>query len=126
MYWLTSSPVVETVMRDFAPEGFETRKPGHKKIRRTPLTSLGSDDEWSLDGFDKMVKAGFGIYGIRCKWSGRYLHYVVVPSNRYAAVVGVLFLQCVKKYGGWSRNVLSCFLLTTVSLLHRDSSSGDQ
>ena len=53
-----------------------------------------------MDGHDKLNSAGFGIYGIRDKFSGNHLHYKVLPSNRYASVVGVVFLQCAKKRGG--------------------------
>ncbi|KAJ7443041.1 hypothetical protein B0H11DRAFT_2251105 [Mycena galericulata] len=93
---------VTGVMRDFHPEGFASRHPHakKKKIHRQPLTSIGPDEEWSMDGHDKLNAAGFGIYGIRDKYSGNYLHYRVVPSNRYAAVVGVIFLECAKKLGG--------------------------
>lgn len=87
-------------MHAFAADGFKKRKPGHKKINRRVLVALGPDAEWSLDGFDKLMVAGFAIYGIRDKWSCFFLHYVVVPSNRHAAVVGVIYLQCVRKYGG--------------------------
>lgn len=87
-------------MRAFAGDGFEKRKPGRKKINRRVLVALGPDAEWSLDGFDKLMVAGFAIYGIRDKWSRFFLYYVVVPSNRYAAVIGVIYLQCVRKYGG--------------------------
>ncbi|KAJ6614416.1 hypothetical protein B0H10DRAFT_1803543, partial [Mycena sp. CBHHK59/15] len=92
---------ISRVMHDFGDEGFNKRHPhAKKKLLRTPLTSVGPDEEWSMDGHDKLNKAGFGIYGIREKWSGNWLHYRVVPSNRYAAVVGVLFLECSKKRGG--------------------------
>lgn len=87
-------------MKNYAPEGFANRMPRRKKINRRALISLGSDAEWSLDGFDKLMAAGFAIYGIRDKWSRYWLFYVVMPSNRYAAAIGVVFLQCVRKYGG--------------------------
>ncbi len=91
-------------MRDFAPEGFKKRHPrAKKKIIRTPLSAVGPDDEWSMDGHDKLAALGFEIYGIRDVWAGKYLHYRVVPSNRYASVVGVLYLECAKKCGGWCR-----------------------
>ncbi|KAJ7172053.1 hypothetical protein C8R46DRAFT_1073669 [Mycena filopes] len=93
---------ISRVMHDFHPEGFEARHPLAKKktINRQPLTAVGPDDEWSMDGHDKLNKAGFGIYGIRDKYGGTWLHYRVVPSNRYAAVVGVIFLECARKQGG--------------------------
>ncbi|KAJ3771813.1 hypothetical protein FB446DRAFT_82805 [Lentinula raphanica] len=90
---------ITQVMQDYAPEGFQQRAPGTKVIHRTPLVSNGPNDEWSMDGHDKLAKAGFEIYGIRDKYTGKYLHYVVLPSNRYAAVIGVVLLECIKKYG---------------------------
>lgn len=100
---LIPSPVVEATMRSFAGEGFEKRRPGHKRMTRRALVALGPNSEWSLDGHDKLWEAGFGIYGIRDKWSRFWLYYVVMPSNRYAAAVGVVFLRCVRKYGGLCR-----------------------
>ena len=79
-------------MRAFAADGFAKRKPGQKKITQRVLVALGPDAKRSLDGF--------GIYGIWDKWARFWLLYVVVPSNRYSAVIGVIFLRCVRKYGG--------------------------
>lgn len=89
-------------MHEHAPEGFIQRHPHcqSRKLVRTALTAVGPDEEWSIDGHDKLYEAGFGIYGIRDKWGGLRLYYKVVPSNRYAAVVGVLYLLCVRKRGG--------------------------
>ncbi|KAF9006806.1 hypothetical protein BDZ89DRAFT_1079590 [Hymenopellis radicata] len=89
---------VAQVMQDYAPEAFQSRAPGQKVIHRTPLVSLGPNEEWSMDGHDKLAKAGFGVYGIRDKYSGFFLHYQVVPSNCYAAVVAILLLECIMKY----------------------------
>lgn len=96
---------ISTVMHDFAGEGFQKRHPrANKKRVRTHLTAVGPDDEWSLDGHDKLNQAGFGVYGIRDKWGGRFHHYRVTPANkhRHASVVGVIYLECVKKRGGTS------------------------
>lgn len=87
-------------MKAFAPGGFDKRKPTSRKLKRSALVSVGANAEWSLDGHDKLLSAGFAIYGIRDKWSGYWLFYVVVPSNRFAAAIGVIYLQCVRKYGG--------------------------
>lgn len=98
-------------MHDFHEEGFQNRHPlaKKKKIVRQPLTAIGPDEEWSMDGHDKLNRAGFGIYGIRDKYSANFLHYRVLPSNRYAAVIGVVFLECAKIRGG------SCFTLAVVT-----------
>ncbi|KAJ7826448.1 hypothetical protein B0H14DRAFT_2817192 [Mycena olivaceomarginata] len=92
---------VSAVMHDFEGDGFKKCHPKRrKKIIRIPLTSIGPHEEWSMDGHDKLNRAGFGTYGIRDKWGGKFLHYRVLPSNRYAVVVGVVYLECVKKHGG--------------------------
>ncbi|KZS89724.1 hypothetical protein SISNIDRAFT_416609, partial [Sistotremastrum niveocremeum HHB9708] len=92
--------IVHATMKAHAPEGFISRDPRSKEIGREPLYAIGPDDEWSLDGHDKLASEGFAIYGIRDKWSGRWLSAMVVPSNRYAAVIGVIFLKLVKERGG--------------------------
>ncbi|KAF8896995.1 hypothetical protein CPB85DRAFT_1155832, partial [Mucidula mucida] len=84
-------------MQDFHPEPFARRAPGHKVVHCTPLIVLGPDEEWSMDGFDKLARAGFPIYGIYDKFAGIFLHYRVLPSNRYVAVIGIVFLECIKK-----------------------------
>ncbi|KAK7052603.1 hypothetical protein R3P38DRAFT_2861331 [Favolaschia claudopus] len=93
---------ISDVMHTFEEEGFEKRDPKAQKktVNRTPLTAVGPHEEWSMDGHDKMNEAGFGIYGIRDKWGTKFLHYRVLPSNRFADVIGVVFLECAKKYGG--------------------------
>lgn len=101
------SDKVTQVMQDFAPEGFQNRAPGRKVIHRTPLVSLGPNEEWSMDGHDKLAKAGFGIYGIRDKWGSLWLHYRVLPSNRYAVVIAIVILECIKKIGSES-STLNC------------------
>ncbi|KAK6977143.1 hypothetical protein R3P38DRAFT_3335022 [Favolaschia claudopus] len=93
---------ISGVMHTFEEEGFEKRDPKAQKktVKRSALTSVGPHEEWSMDGHDKLNEAGFGIYGIRDKWGTKYLHYRVLPSNRYATVIGVVYLECAKKI--WS------------------------
>ncbi|KAK7027209.1 hypothetical protein R3P38DRAFT_2527115 [Favolaschia claudopus] len=90
---------ISGVMHTFEEEGFEKRDPKAQKktVKRSALTSVGPHEEWSMDGHDKLNEAGFGIYGIRDKWGTKYLHYRVLPSNRYATVIGVVYLECAKK-----------------------------
>ncbi|KAJ7477589.1 hypothetical protein FB451DRAFT_1033041 [Mycena latifolia] len=88
-------------MHDFAGEGFKKQHPHAKKqIIHKPLTSVGPDEEWSMDGHNKLNRVGFRIYGLCEKWLKRRHHYQVLPSNRYATLVGVVFLECVKNRGG--------------------------
>jgi len=93
---------IEHVMHAYAPQGFVDRHPlSHRKtLVRTPLTSVGPDEEWSIDGHDKLAHAGFGIYGIVDKWGGGKLQFSVLPSNRKAKACLVVFLRCAKERGG--------------------------
>ncbi|KAF8486785.1 hypothetical protein DFH94DRAFT_796573 [Russula ochroleuca] len=83
------------------PDGFTICEPSaHKKVFRVPLVSLGPHHEWSADGHDKLTKLGFPIWGIRDKWSGKWLGLWVVPNNRLKVTIGYLYLLLVKKLGG--------------------------
>ncbi|KAF5386057.1 hypothetical protein D9615_002423 [Tricholomella constricta] len=87
-------------MRLHHPEGFKLREPSVKKIKRGALTSLGPHHEWSADGHDKLSQIGFPIWGVRDKWSGKWLGLWVLPNNRYQASVGYLYLSLVVELGG--------------------------
>lgn len=92
--------LTEAVMRAFAPQGFVTRRPNSKQLKRSTLVAVGPDAEWSVDGHDKLKGIGMEVYGIRDKWGGKFIHYVVLPSNRFADIIGVVLLDCVLKCGG--------------------------
>ncbi|KAH9838971.1 uncharacterized protein C8Q71DRAFT_746953 [Rhodofomes roseus] len=93
---------VDRVMHAYAPQGFVDRHPlsRRKTLVRTPLTSVGPDEEWLIDGHDKLAHAGFGIYGIVDKWGGGKLQFNVLPSNRKAKACLVVYLRCAKERGG--------------------------
>ena len=87
-------------MKAYTGGSFAAHKAGTKSIKHKTLVAVGPNAEWSLDRFDKLLSAGFAIYGIRDKWSQFWLLYKVMPSNRYADVIGVVYLYCIWKYGG--------------------------
>ena len=87
-------------MRIEQPEGFELRDPLAKKIKRGVLVAIGPHEEWSGDGHDKLSPIGFPIYGIRDKWSGKWLGIWVVPNNRLADVVAYLWLTLMEELEG--------------------------
>ncbi|KAH9997198.1 hypothetical protein BJV77DRAFT_1059059 [Russula vinacea] len=80
--------------------GFSIREPAAKKVHRSMLTSLGPHHEWSGDGHDKLAGIGFPIWGVRDKWSSKWLGLWVVPNNRLKKAVALLFLQLIKEQGG--------------------------
>ncbi|KAG6848069.1 hypothetical protein H0H93_003660 [Arthromyces matolae] len=91
---------VSAEMRIIDPEGFSLREPTSKKIHRGVLTSIGPNHEWSADGHDKLVRIGFAIWGVRDKWSGKWLGLWVIPNNRLKVAIAYLYLSLVAKLGG--------------------------
>ena len=102
---------VTAVMHEFADDGFEKHMPTLKQIPCSPLTSIRPDEEWLMDGHDKLWAAGFDIYGVQEKWLGRWHHCQVIPSNCYAVVVGVIQLECIKKVGGTWLTLLAILMI---------------
>ena len=93
-------------------EGFSVREPSAKKVRRGVLISLGPHHEWSGDGHDKLSKIGFPIWGVRDKWSGKWLGLWVIPNNRLMLAIAYLYLSLVAELGGKScRGFIRCIVL---------------
>lgn len=88
------------IMRHYAPEGFELREPTARKIIRVPQAPIGTNFQWSADGYDKFVKYGYGVYVFVDAATGKWLGAWVVPNNRLADVVAYLFLTLVEQLGG--------------------------
>jgi len=87
------------------PAGFAIREPAAKKIQRGMLTSLGPHHEWSGDGHDKLAEIGFPIWGVRDKWSSKWLGLWVLPNNRLKKAIALLYLQLIKEQGGECHNL---------------------
>ena len=85
-------------------DAFEAREPHSRRVQRTPLVSLGIHHEWSGDGHDKLAAIGFPIWGIRDKWSGKWLGLWVVPNNRLKVAIAYLYLSLIYLLGGTSTN----------------------
>lgn len=87
-------------MRVLNPGAFATRDPNSKKIHRTNLVSPGPHAEWSADGHDKLKEAGYPIWGIRDKWSRKWIGLWVVPCNRTLEIIGYCYLSAILNVGG--------------------------
>ena len=95
-----SSDYIRNFMLQHNEEGFALREPTAKKVIWQALVSLGIHHEWSCDGHDKLNSCGFQIYGVKDKWSGKWLGLWVVPNNRYKIVIAYLWLSLMIKYKG--------------------------
>src|ERR1700742_2809268 len=91
---------VAGVQKLLDPEGVLARQPTSKRIRRIPLTSSGPNEVWCCDGHDKLTRYGFAIWGLRDKFSRKWLGLWVLPNNRIGIVVAYLWLTVVRDVGG--------------------------
>lgn len=91
-------------MKIYDEENLAKRQPGAKTIKRRPIISVGPNEQWSLDGHDKMknVGPGMGVYGIRDVYSGRFLSLVLLPSNRKSKNIHWVYLEAVYQCKGES------------------------
>jgi len=114
---------VARVQRLMDPEAATARNPTSRQFRRIPLTSKGPNEVWCMDGHDKLCKYGFAIWGIRDKFSRKWLGLWVVPNNRLQDVVAYLWLSLVRDSGGvpiqsssdcGSENLFICKLATSL------------
>lgn len=91
---------VGDIQKILDPEAAAARYPTARKVLRVPLTSNGPNEVWCCDGHDKLCKYGFAIWGIRDKFSRKWLGLWVVPNNRIGIVVAYLWLSLVRELGG--------------------------
>ena len=88
-------------MKTLDPVGVESRRLGAKTIHRHGLHSIGPNEEWSVDGHDKLVNSmGIGVWGIVDKYSRYIVGHLAVPNNRKADTALACFLLLVQKTGG--------------------------
>ena len=87
-------------MHAFAPDGFEQREPGGKRILRVKKAPIGIHERWAGDGHDKLYSIGFLIWALVDDATGKWLGAWVVPSNRIGNIISYLFLETVAKYKG--------------------------
>ncbi|EIW68671.1 hypothetical protein TREMEDRAFT_22270, partial [Tremella mesenterica DSM 1558] len=99
--------LVYKAMKEYAPEGLQSRRPGSKKVARFPIISVGPNEQWSIDGHDKLSSYGIGIYGIRDVYSGRLLALQAMPSNRQSEDVHCIFVDTVLKVTGFPLQIAS-------------------
>ena len=64
------------------------------------LPCEGPNDVWLCDGHDKLGGYGFTLWGLRDKFSQKWLALWVLPNNRIDQVVPYLWLKLVHDLGG--------------------------
>lgn len=89
-------------MKDHFPEGFDKRSRSavNKTAHTAILQSYGPNEQLSIDGHDKLSAIGFPIYGMRDKFSRKWMVLVAAPSNRTNLVTSYLYLKLVQTMKG--------------------------
>jgi len=82
--------------RQLDPTSVQQRK-ANKLIRRKYKNS-GPNDVWHLDGYDKLIKYGFGIHACIDGFSRMVIWLNVAPTNRLKALVGRYYLDATVKF----------------------------
>ena len=83
------------------PQAVESRQPGKRNVHRAGLWSNGSNEEWGIDGHEKLTHSmGISIVGITDKFSRMELMLVAMPNARVQEAVVAVYLRTVKKWGG--------------------------
>lgn len=91
---------IAKIQKALDPVAQVRRNPNSQQLRRVPLTSAGPNEVWCCDGHDKLCKYGFAIWGVRDKFSRKWLGLWVMPNNRLSISVAYLWLTLVRKLGG--------------------------
>ena len=96
---------VETILREFDPDGCQQRK--EHKLKRREYHNPGPNAVWHADGYDKLKPYGFPIHGCIDGWSRKLLWLVVTRSNNSPNNIGSYYLKAIKTHGGCPRELVT-------------------
>ncbi|KAJ3495134.1 hypothetical protein NLJ89_g10675 [Agrocybe chaxingu] len=92
---------VLNIRRADNPDGVAARHPRTRKIHHHGLHSSGPNEEWCVDGHEKILNSmGIAVWGVVDKFSRLELGLWAVPNARLADVPPALYLRLVHKLGG--------------------------
>jgi hypothetical protein len=94
---------IHAFLKTLDPIAVENRRLSAHVIHGHGLHSIGPNEEWSLDGHDKLCRnMGIAIWGIVDKYSRLIIGHYAVPNNHLADTALACFLLLVEKSGGGS------------------------
>ena len=83
------------------PAAVVGRHPFTKRKHATGVWSIGANEEWCVDGHEKIQKSmGIGVWGIVDKFSRLEIGLWAVPNARVRELTTALYLRAAKKKGG--------------------------
>ncbi|KAF7310286.1 hypothetical protein MIND_00402600 [Mycena indigotica] len=96
-----SLPQINDVQRTLNADAVSKRHPATRKVHKSGLFSSGPNEEWCIDGHEKIFESmGIGIYGIIDKYSRKELLLLAMRSVRRANIPPALYLRLVHELGG--------------------------
>lgn len=101
----------------YNPEGAAARNPVTKKVHPHGLSSAGPNEEWGLDGHEKLLLSmRVGVYGGTDKYSRLKLGLWACPNPRDPNLPIAMWLRMVKEVGGEYRLKVSCLVRALLTL----------
>ena len=88
---------VMEMLREIDPEGTENRRA--RRLVRRNYQSLGPNDCWHIDGYDKLKPYGLPIHGCIDGFSRKVMWLKVVKSNNNPLIPAYFYLKLVQKIG---------------------------
>jgi hypothetical protein len=96
-----ASEQIGSHLRDQNAAAVAARRPGAKKIHSHGLWSIGPNEEWGVDGHEKLLQQmGIAIWGVVDKFSRLELLLCAMPNARVQELPPALYLRAMKKSGG--------------------------
>jgi hypothetical protein len=88
-------------LREQNPEAVKSRQPGAKKVHSHGLWSIGPNEEWGVDGHEKLAQSmGISIWGVADKFTRLEMSLYAMPNARVQELPPALYLRTCKKWGG--------------------------
>jgi len=83
------------------PQAVFARHPQTRKVHHHGLWSIGPNEEWCVDGHEKILRSmGIAVWGVIDKFSRMELGLWAMPNARIQEIPPFLFLRLVKEKGG--------------------------
>lgn len=92
-----------TLRKNHNPDAAAARHPTTRKVHHHGIWSIGPNEEWCVDGHEKLVNLmGISVWGIIDKYSRVELGLWAMPNARIPEIPPALYLRTVKGKGGKS------------------------
>ena len=93
--FFTSRDAVMHMAREVNPDGVRIRQ--RKKLHRRTYHSLGPNDCWHMDGYDKLKPFGFPIHGCVDGYSRKILWLELLYSNNNPVNIASLYVNALRR-----------------------------